>query len=226
MSGHGANLASGDNQASAERSVESGGERPRMVIVELGEGKALELQGMTTQRFYSVDGKVITLMEFVRSLFDKLPEFFKTEEELRAIWSAPESRKLLLEQLRDAGFPRENLEAIQKLVNAENSDIFDLLEYVRFQFKPIERKVRALRSREGLTSRYEDKIIDFIDFLVGQYTQSGVDELDLSKLPTLLEIKYKSVTEGTNILGGAEKVREIFFDFQKMLYLPRSEYAS
>jgi len=61
---------------------------------------------------------------------------------------------------------------------------------------------------------------------VFSYTQSGVDELDLSKLPTLLEIKYKSVTEGTNILGGAEKVREIFFDFQKMLYLPRSEYAS
>lgn len=88
---------------------DGGGERPRMVIVELGEGKALELQGMTTQRFYSVDGKVITLMEFVRSLFDKLPEFFKTEEELRAIWSAPESRKLLLEQLRDAGFPERIL---------------------------------------------------------------------------------------------------------------------
>jgi type I restriction enzyme R subunit len=197
----------------------------RMVVVELGEGKELELQGMTTQRFYSVDGKVITLSDFVRSLFDKLPEFFKTEEELRSIWSSPETRRVLLDQLRESGFPRENLEAIQKLVNAENSDIFDLLEYVRFQFKPIERSVRALRSRKEMEDSYDAKTLDFVDFLVGQYTQSGVEELDENKLPILLEIKYKDIYEGTSMLGGVIRAREVFLEFQKNLYLPHSQYT-
>jgi type I restriction enzyme R subunit len=197
----------------------------RMVVVELGEGKELELQGMTTQRFYSVDGKVITLSDFVRSLFDKLPEFFKTEEELRSIWSSPETRRVLLDQLRESGFPRENLEAIQKLVNAENSDIFDLLEYVRFQFKPIERSVRALRSRQEMEDSYDAKTLDFVDFLVGQYTQSGVEELDENKLPILLEIKYKDIYEGTSMLGGVNRAREVFLEFQKNLYLPHSQYS-
>lgn len=199
---------------------------PKKIVVRLAQGKELELQGMTTQRFYSVDGKVITLMEFVRSLFDKLPEYFSTEDELRNIWSVPETRKVLLEQLKEAGFPKENLEAIQKLVNAENSDIFDLLEYVSFQFKPIDRAVRALKSREEMASLYEGKVLDFVDFLVGQYTQSGIDELDENKLSTLLEIKYRSVAEGTKILGGVNITREVFFVFQKMLYLPRKEYVS
>ena len=203
---------------------DEGSEKPSKIVIRLGEGKELQLQGMTTQRFYSVDGKVITLMDFVKSLFEKLPDYFETEDELRNIWSVPETRKVLLEQLKDAGFPRENLEAIQKMVQAENSDIFDLLEYVRFQFKPIERFVRATRSRSELSSKYEARVLEFVDFLVSQYTAEGVDELDESKLGTLLEIKYKSLSEGANILGGVEKARDVFFNFQKFLYLPHREY--
>ena len=196
----------------------------KKVIVKLAAGKELELQGMTTQRFYSVDGKVITLMDFVKNLFSALPEFFKDEDELRKIWSKPETRKLLLRQLSDAGFPKENLEAIQKLVNAENSDLFDLLEYVSFQYKPISRAIRAERSRKELEAEYEKSTLEFVDFLVDQYTQSGVEELDEEKLSTLLEIKYKSVNDGIRILGGIPNARDVFFNFQRNLYLPHKEY--
>jgi type I restriction enzyme R subunit len=39
-------------------------------------------------------------------LFGKLPEFFKDEAELRALWSAPDTRRKLLQGLGEKGFVR------------------------------------------------------------------------------------------------------------------------
>jgi len=41
---------------------------------------------------------------FLQNLFGELPEFFKSEEELRKIWSSPITRKALLERLQAAGY--------------------------------------------------------------------------------------------------------------------------
>jgi type I restriction enzyme R subunit len=38
-------------------------------------------------------------MEFMESLFDKLPDLFQSEEELRTIWSNPLTRIVLLSKL-------------------------------------------------------------------------------------------------------------------------------
>ncbi|MFT4062442.1 MAG: type I restriction-modification enzyme R subunit C-terminal domain-containing protein [Edaphocola sp.] len=42
---------------------------------------------------------------------------FKDEDELRKIWSNPTTRKTLLEKLEEAGFPKDDLLALQKLVD-------------------------------------------------------------------------------------------------------------
>src|ERR1017187_6604127 len=39
--------------------------------------------------------------QFMELLFGKLPDFFKNEAELRALWSAPDTRKRLLEGLAE-----------------------------------------------------------------------------------------------------------------------------
>ena len=51
-----------------------------------------------------------------------LPEFFKTEDDLRAIWSVPDTRKALLAGLSDKGFGAEALSEMQRVIDAENSD--------------------------------------------------------------------------------------------------------
>jgi type I restriction enzyme R subunit len=204
-----------------------GTSRPEKIVVRLSTGKELAFQNMTEKMFYSVDGKTMTLAEFIQSLFNTLdmPEFFKNEEELRAIWSVPATRKQLLHNLENAGFPQKQLEDIQDLIDARSSDLFDVLEYVKYHFTPVLREARAVISRSIMENELTAKQMEFVDFLVQQYVFAGVDELDDSKLETLLAIKYKTATDGVAILGSVDIARNIFLTFQKHLYKPHKTYA-
>jgi len=200
------------------------------VVIKLADGKDREFQHMTSKMFYSVDGTPMSLTEFIQSLFDTLemPDLFKNEDELRALWSVPSTRAKLLKQLEDAGFPASELFSIQELIDAQNSDLFDVLEFVKYALRPITRKARATVSRSIMEAGIEAKQMEFIDFLVSQYIESGVGELEESKLETLLEIKYADVFSAVKVLGNGEvaKVRELFLTFQKNLYLPHKEYQN
>ena len=156
-----------------------------------------------------------------------MPDLFKNEDELRAIWSVPSTRAQLLKQLEDAGFPTSELVSIQELIDAQNSDLFDVLEFVKYALKPVTRKTRATVSRSIMETAIEAKQLEFVDFLVSQYIESGVGELEEGKLETLLEIKYTDVFQGIQAVGSGEvsKVRSLFLTFQKNLYLPHEAYA-
>jgi type I restriction enzyme R subunit len=199
------------------------------VVIKLADGKDREFQHMTSKMFYSVDGTPMSLTEFIQSLFNTLemPDLFKNEDELRAIWSVPSTRAQLLKQLESAGFPTSELVSIQELIDAQNSDLFDVLEFVKYALKPVSRETRANKSRSIMESGIEAKQLEFVDFLVSQYVESGVEELEESKLETLLEIKYSDVFEGIKTIGNGEvsKVRNLFLTFQRNLYLPHKEYS-
>lgn len=75
-----------------------------------------QIVGRGTRLF---DGK-----EFLNNLFGELPNFFKNEAELRALWSNPVTRRTLLEKLDDAGFGKGELNTLKKLIDAEKSDLF------------------------------------------------------------------------------------------------------
>src|SRR5690625_8040970 len=85
---------------------------------------------MVSTSFWSADGRPISAEEFLNNLFGELPKLFKDEEELRKLWSNPITRRTLLERLEEVGFPKSDLVTLQKLVNMENSDLYDVLEYV------------------------------------------------------------------------------------------------
>lgn len=198
------------------------------VVIKLADGKDRQFHHMVSRMFYSVDGRPISLIEFIESLFNTLdmPEFFKNEEELRAIWAVPSTRKILLKQLESAGFSTEELVSVQELIEAKNSDLFDVLEFIKYAKKPITRVKRAAVSRSVLERAIAAKQLEFVDFLASQYVETGIEVLEDSKLETLLSIKYKSVIEGVSYLGNAETARQLFLDFQKNLYRPDSEYAT
>jgi type I restriction enzyme R subunit len=203
--------------------------RREKVVIKLADGKDREFQHMTSKMFYSVDGTPMSLTEFIQSLFNTLemPDLFKNEDELRAIWSVPSTRAKLLKQLESAGFPTSELVSIQELIDAQNSDLFDVLEFVKYALKPVSREIRANKSRSIMEAGIEAKQLEFVDFLVSQYVESGVEELEESKLETLLEIKYSDLFAGIKTVGNGEvsKVRNLFLKFQKNLYLPNKEYS-
>ena len=151
-------------------------------------------------------------------MFGKLPDFFKSEGELRKIWSSPITRKVFLEKIADQGYGKEELEGLQKLVDAEKSDLFDVLVYVSFAIKPITREERVTRAKPFIFKRLDAKEKEFLDFVIDKYIDNGVEELDEEKLPKLLNLKYQAIADAAAALGGVEKIRSMFFEFQKDLY--------
>ncbi|MEO8514438.1 MAG: DEAD/DEAH box helicase family protein [Ignavibacteria bacterium] len=192
--------------------------RPERIKIKLADGKEREIQHMISTSFWSPTGKPMSAQEFLQSLFGELKKMIKSEDELRAIWSIPKNRHEFLEKISALGFGPIELTELQKLINAEKSDIYDVLAYVSFAVKPITRAARVENSEakiyEGLDSNYKE----FIEFVLANYIESGVKELDEEKLPHLLELKYQSIMDGIELLKGVEQVRETFINFQKYLY--------
>ena len=187
--------------------------------IKLRDGKEREIQHMIATSFWGADGKPISVEEFLQNLFGTLPSLFKSEEELREIWSNPITRKSLLEKLDEAGYGKDELTTLQKLIDAENSDLFDVLEYVfNSDIKPIPRDIRVETSQETIFESLNDKQKEFIEFVLSKYIETGVEELDQEKLPILLTNKYQSLEDAKDVLGDIDLIRSIFFKFQEQLY--------
>ncbi|MBA3696427.1 MAG: DEAD/DEAH box helicase family protein, partial [Methylotenera sp.] len=192
--------------------------KPEKILIKLSDGKTRQIQHMMATSFWGANGKPMSAAQFLESLFGVLPEFFKDEDALRTIWSNPETRKKLLEGLSEKGFNKEVLAEMQRIIDAENSDLFDVLANVAFALQPITREVRATEAKRQAHQQFEDKQSAFIDFVLGQYINQGVDELSQEKLKGLLELKYQSVHDATKLLGNPNNIRKIFIGFQKYLY--------
>ena len=72
------------------------------------------------------------------------------------------------------------------------------------------------------TPKSSDGKLDYNAALTGDdlrnYVEVGVDELDVSKLSTVLTAKYGSVHAAQQKLGTTQEVQQTFIDFQKQLY--------
>ena len=192
--------------------------RPQKVKIKLADGKERTIQHMVATTFWSPDGRPMSAADFVTRLFGELPALFKDEDELRALWSQPDTRKALLDSLAEKGYGREQLREIERMIDAEKSDLFDVLAYIAFALAPITRQERADASRPFITAQYDAKLQAFLDFVLSQYVKEGVGELDQAKLPHLLELKYRAVSDAAAELGGVANIRIAFVDFQRHLY--------
>ena len=86
---------------------------------------------------------MISAEDFINELFGELPNFFSSREELHTLWSQPDTREKLLKKMEQAGYGKEVLKNIRKIIDAENCDLLDVLEYVAYNTTPIERSRRA-----------------------------------------------------------------------------------
>lgn len=190
----------------------------KKIKIKLADGKEREIQHMIQTSFWSADGKPISAEEFLQNIYGKLPEFFKDENELRKIWSNPVTRKALLNKLAEAGYSMNELKSLQQLINAENSDIFDVLEYISFAIKPISREQRVAKAQSNIYKTLNNSQKEFLEFVLSKYIEVGIEELDQEKLPSLLKIKYQAINDATEVLGGVNEIRSMFIGFQKHLF--------
>ncbi|MBI1912952.1 MAG: DEAD/DEAH box helicase family protein [Deltaproteobacteria bacterium] len=194
----------------------------RKAKVKLADGKERTIQHMMATSFWHPDGTPMSAQQFMEALFGKLPEFFKDEVELRALWSTPDTRRKLLEGLAEKGFGREQLAEMQRIIDAEKSDLFDVLAHVAYALPPLSREERANRARIVIRGQFNGKQQAFLDFVLAHYVSVGVEELDQSKLTPLLRLKYHdSIADAVADLGRPEEIGAAFTGFQKYLYQPQ-----
>jgi type I restriction enzyme, R subunit len=189
------------------------------IKVKLADGKARTIQHMMVTSFWHPDGTPMSAQQFLEMLFGKLPEFFKDEAELRALWSAPDTRAKLLEGLAEKGFGKEQMAEMQKVIDAEKSDLFDVLAHVAYALPPLSRGDRAAKAKVEIITHFNSKQRVFLDFVLSHYVSIGVEELDQDKLTPLLRLKYhNSIADAVADLGRPEDIGKAFAGFQKYLY--------
>jgi type I restriction enzyme, R subunit len=186
--------------------------------VKLADGKERTIQHMMSTTFWHPDGTPMSAQQFMEALFGRLPDFFKNEEELRQLWSVPDTRRRLLNGLADKGFGHEQLAEMQKIIAAEKSDLFDVLAYVAWTMPTLTREERAARARITMKGYFSDKQRAFLEFVLGHYVEEGVDELDQEKLTPLLRLRYSALADAVADLGAPEEISRVFVGFQKHLY--------
>jgi len=198
--------------------------RPQKIKVKLADGKARAIQHMMVTSFWHPDGTPMSAQQFMELLFGRLPEFFENEAELRSLWSAPDTRSKLLRGLAEKGFGVDQMREMQRIINAEKSDLFDVLAYVAYALPTLTREERATRAKVRIRAQFTDKQQTFLDFVLAHYVKEGVQELDQEKLTPLLCLKYHdSLADALLDLGRPEEIGHIFAGFQKYLYQPQSE---
>ena len=192
--------------------------RPQKIKIKLADGTERNLQHKMSTSFWSPDGKPMTAAAFIEKLFGEIPELFKNEHELRSLWSRPDTRKSLLDGLAEKGYGSEQLTEISRLIDAEKSDLYDVLAYIAYATEPMTRGDRVIAHKSLIFSRYIGKQQEFLDFVLDQYIKEGVSELDQSKLPQLLELKYHAVRDAVLELGNIPTIKQVFIEFQQYLY--------
>ncbi|MCT0198630.1 DEAD/DEAH box helicase family protein [Synechococcus sp. CS-1325] len=191
----------------------------KRVRIKLGDGKERSIQHMLVTSFWHPDGAPMSAQQFITLLYGQLPEFVKDEAELRTLWSLPDTRLKLLQGLAEKGFGAEQLAEMQRIIAAENSDLFDVLAHVAYALPPIPRQERAKQARLYIHSKFTSKQQLFLDFVLQHYVTVGVQELASEKLQPLLLLRYQnSIADAVAELGQPQEIGLLFTGFQRFLY--------
>ena len=189
----------------------------QMVRIKLSAQNVRAIDVMIATSFWDTSGRPISAEAFIRRLFGDLPTLFADEDQLREIWSAPDTRKELLNQLADKGYSKPQLADLTKLVHGEQSDLFDVLNYIAYHKNLVPRSARITIAKRHY-AKYTAEQQQFLDFVLSHYQQRGVSELDIDKLDRLLDLRYGALHDAKEVLGSVDTIRTIFIDFQKYLY--------
>tara|TARA_E500000318_G_scaffold61020_1_gene56618 strand:- start:421 stop:2763 length:2343 start_codon:yes stop_codon:yes gene_type:complete len=207
-----------DNTDDSDNSDDNDNNGREKIVVKLSDGSVRKIKYITTTTYWSSEGKPISAKEFLERLFGDLKGIVADEDQLRAIWRDPDNREHFLEQLSDRGYDQDRLEDIRRLVDATDSDLFDVLSYIMFTNDPRTRHERADHVRSDGMADTDGEMKDLLLAILGAYEARGESELATRKLGTFLTARYGSVNEAKSKLGGLASVKRAFRTMQEVLY--------
>ncbi len=191
------------------------------IVIKLSNGRKLRVTDIEV-RYVGEDGKPLTVTEFLDKLLQFLPNLFSNEEQLRELWSKPESREEILVKLGQLGFDDEQLGTLKQMFEAEQSDVFDLLTFLSYNKDLISRNQRAdaTKSQTSFFDKYEnEKAQQFLHFVLERYRKDGIEELKRDKLSELIELNGLGTTrDASKVFGDVNNLISAFYQLQEVMY--------
>ena len=123
-----------------------------------------------------------------------------------------------MKQLSDRGYDFDRLNDIRRLVDAPDSDLFDVPGYVLFTAEPKTRHDRADAVKDSGLANMQDDLKALLIIILDVYKRHGEHELAAKKLGQFLTARYGSVGEAKNRLGGLPEIKDAFHKMQAQLY--------
>ncbi|MGI9392645.1 MAG: EcoAI/FtnUII family type I restriction enzme subunit R [Parvibaculales bacterium] len=188
------------------------------IVITLADGKERHIQYLKSTIYTGRDGKPMSAKAFFEMLFGELNGLIRSEDQLRKIWSNPETRQHFMAQLSERGYVREELDDVKTLVDAPNSDLFDVLGYILFALKPLTREQRADNVKKNGLEVAGEEMQSFLSRILNSYINSGEDELSAERLEQHIRAAYGSVGEGKHKLGKVAMVKGAYLQMQEKLY--------
>ncbi len=199
-----------------------GGVPKKTVVVKLSTLRELTLHTTWDERVQFGD-ELITIEEYIKRLFGMLPKFLDGEADLRKRWSQPTTRQQLLDLLEQSGFPEDKLEMTRRFLELEKCDMMDVLSFLAYNSTPIDRERRAQILMEEIRKECTEQQKEFVTYIMQLYVQNGFKELGEEKLPTLINMKYKTPFDAVNKLHmQPDQIRNFFLNMQQELYNGKS----
>ncbi|MDP3194333.1 EcoAI/FtnUII family type I restriction enzme subunit R [Tabrizicola sp.] len=208
----------GDPQLSGEEQDEVDDGPRQKIVVQLADGKARSIRFIASTTYWDADGKPISAADFLSRLFGDLSKLIADEDQLRTAWSDPDNRAHFLKQLEDYGYDEDRLQDLRQLIDASQSDLYDVLAYVLFTNPPKTRHDRARVVRHSRMGGFQGEMADLLLLILNAYEAKGESELATPKLAQFLTARYGSVGESKRKLGELAEVRNAFRRMQAVLY--------
>ena len=208
-----------DDEGDTTGEEPTGGDTPERLVIRLSDGKARTIQHMSATTYWSPSGKPISAAQYAEELLGALPELFRDEDELRALWGDPVRRAQLLDGLEVRGFPRSKLSELRADFASPACDLFDVLALVAYATPPQTRAERVAERRVAITAGHDEKLAAFLDYVLAQYVAHDIAELNPARLRHLLQLSQGDVIAGAEQLGGVPAVSAAFREAQARLYV-------
>ncbi|MCR5680703.1 MAG: hypothetical protein K6G08_10940, partial [Prevotella sp.] len=194
------------------------GPKTNLIDVKLSTGRRLSLETTWEQKLFFGD-EFISLDEYVKKLFGRIPEFFSDADDLREKWSNPETREQLLRTLDEAGFAEEKLLLLRNMLNMQKCDLLDVLEYIAYDSTPIERAKRVELVKKQYVDALNREQREFDNLILEYYAYNGFKELGSDNLKTFINIKFNSMRDAKERLQmSVADIRAHYFELQQRLY--------
>ena len=194
-------------------------EKNEKIFVKLADNREVKIINIETRYLDPTTGKHLSSEDFIKKILGELPKLYQNEHDLRLAWANPETREKFLKNLEYIWLDAEQIENLKKVVEAEKSDIFDILAYISYGNEIKNRTERSKIAKSILEKYKSPKAKDFLQFLLELYEREWIMNFKKDGLSSKIELFNRWLArEIAAEFGWVQELKQAYYDLQKGIY--------